>query len=111
MMISFATRPWLNDRPWAVVGWAVLATITPFVLEIAGVFAETSEMTPDGLLIHGTVFVARTARDSVAITIANVVIVLIVGLFALGVARDRRKAERQLYAQAWHLKQLLPREG
>jgi hypothetical protein len=38
------------------------------------------------------------------------VIVFIIGVYALGIARDRRKAERQLYAQAWHLKQLLPRD-
>nr|MBA2542789.1 hypothetical protein [Deltaproteobacteria bacterium] len=47
----------------------------------------------------------------VATIVTNVAIVVLIGIFARGMARDRRIAQRTLFAQKWHLEQLIPKPG
>ncbi|MBA2540136.1 MAG: hypothetical protein H0V17_10915 [Deltaproteobacteria bacterium] len=42
---------------------------------------------------------------------ANVITIVVVGMFANALARSRRDAQRQVEIQAWHLRQLLPTVG
>jgi eukaryotic-like serine/threonine-protein kinase len=109
MLMSSTSMPWINDRRWPILVWAGVATLAPFVLEHFGVFAPTWSLDVAGLHTHGTVFVTTTAIDATVIAAANVIIVLLLAGYMLGIARDRRMAQRRLYVQAWHLHQLLPR--
>jgi hypothetical protein len=43
--------------------------------------------------------------------VANLMIIALVALYARGISRDRRVAQRPLHVQAWHLRQLLPRRS
>jgi eukaryotic-like serine/threonine-protein kinase len=111
MLLSFASIPWLTDRRWALASWSVFAMLMPFLIEAIGITGTTWEMTDRGLLTYGTVLEQRANLDAILTIIANAAIVTLIGTFALGIARDRRKAQRDLYVQAWHLEQLLPKHG
>ena len=109
MLLSSTQLPWLNDRRWAVGIWAVLAAALPIVLEEVGVFAPTWSMTSAGMVIHGSVFEPGHTEPAGTIT-GTILIVLLVALYMRVIVRDRRAAQRRLYLQAWHLRQLLPRQ-
>lgn len=51
----------------------------------------------------GAISRARSSRSHAALA------ELLIALYSLQIARDRRVAQRSLYVQAWHLRQLLPR--
>ena len=71
-------------------------------------FDTTWWLTPDGLVTRGAVFPATTT-GFVVLALANMVGILMVGMYALGLSRDRRDAKQRLHAQAWQLRQLVPR--
>jgi len=109
MLLSSTQLPWLNDRRWAIGIWAVLAAGLPLVLEWVGVFAPTWSMTGAGMAIHGTVFEYGQTEPAGTIT-GTLLVVLLIALYMRVIVRDRRVAQRRLYMQAWHLRQLLPRQ-
>lgn len=107
ILLALTAVPWFNDRRWMVVAWTVAATMTPFVLEWLGVWTSTWHMdAAEGLVSRGVVFPPGHAATTV---LANVGALVVVGAFARRVAHDRRDAQRELFVQAWHLQQLLPR--
>jgi len=108
MLLAVTAMPWLCDRAWAVATWALAAAGLPFILEGIGALAPTFDMTSRGILLEGSIFETRTTVDAVALGAASIAITLLVALYALAIARDRRAAQRSLYVQAWHLRQLLP---
>jgi serine/threonine-protein kinase len=110
MLLSSTSIAWLNDHKWAVIGWTLLATVLPFVLESVGLFAPTWDARPEGMLTHGTLFGSQSAALVNAWTIiaSNVAVTLLLASYALAIARDRRIAQHKLSVQAWHLQQLLP---
>ena len=109
MILSFSSIPWMNDRPWAIMGWAALALLIPLVLEGIGVFDSSWAVGESGILIKSPVFVQATRFDTFMVVGGNIAMMALVGVFARGIARDRRLAQRTLYAQTWHLEQLLPK--
>jgi hypothetical protein len=109
VLLSATALPWLNDRPLAVVGYTVAIVVLPFALEAAGVFAPSWRSSPEGVISKGTVFDPSGEIGLLSAFVANVVLTVIVALFARGVSRDRRLAQHRLYSQTWHLHQLLPR--
>jgi serine/threonine-protein kinase len=111
MLMSFASIPWLSDRRWALVAWSVIAGLVPFAVEAVELSGSTWHMTANGMLIHGTAFQQQTYFDAVMVSVANIAIVTLIGNFVIGIARDRRKATRDHYVQAWHLEQLLPKRS
>jgi len=58
-------------------------------------------MRSDLVRTHGT-------ADAVSLVVVNSVFTVVVALLTLGISRRRRIAQRQIYVQAWHLRQLLP---
>ncbi len=109
VLLAITSVPWVNDRRWVVLVWALLATTLPLVLESIGVFDATWRMTADGLVTHSTIIRPHAWPDALLYVIGNVAITLTVGLYALNFARDRRAAQRAIHVHAWHLQQLLPR--
>jgi hypothetical protein len=66
-------------------------------------------MTADGVLSTGTAL-ARGGRRFSSLFLGNLAIIVVAAFYARAVARDRIQAQRKLQVQAWHLRQLLPRD-
>jgi hypothetical protein len=109
MLASFASNPRILERPELFLGWAVLAVMAPIVLELTGVIPKTWLIT-DGLIkTRSEFFTLHGITDEIALIIANLGFLLSGALFAFGTSAGRRRAERELQVQAWHLRQLLPK--
>ncbi len=108
MALSVASIPWLNDRPLALASWAFLMMLAPFGLELLGL-VEPSWRLQDGLLIQSTIFERTTMIDIGGLILGNATIVMVIAAYTRMIARDRRVAQRALYAHTWHLEQLIPR--
>ena len=65
-------------------------------------------MTRVGLLSFGAVFDQAQVAPGLII-LGHVAAICLVGLYARGIGRDRRDAQRKLFLQAWRLRHLLPK--
>ncbi len=107
--LALSSRSFLaNNRHWMIL-WIIIALMTPVTLEWLGVLEPTWEMTPRGFLVHGTILATSRMRDVVVLAFSQVALAVVVGLFAMSIARAREDAQRRAHIQAWHLQQLLPR--
>ena len=79
------------------------------MLVALGAFPRMWSVSAAGLTNHGSVFANVGATGAGLFAAGSIAAILIVALYALGVARDRREAQHSLLIQAWHLRQLLPR--
>jgi len=109
VVLGLTVIPRLQERPWIVVAWVVLAMSAPVVLEALGLFERTWWLEGDALRVRSAVL-HGTNPTVVAVGLAAVHIgfITMIGRFAQATSRDRRAAERRLHIQAWHLRQLLP---
>ena len=107
-LVALTSLPWLNERTWAVVGWTAAALALPLVFEAVGVLPRTWNLGEGGLLVRSDVIRSHGTTDAVSLIVANSVFTVVVALLTLGISRRRRIAQRQIYVQAWHLRQLLP---
>jgi serine/threonine-protein kinase len=106
--ITLATHRRMSRAPWRILLWTAVAMMLPFALEALGVFAPTWRMTPQGLLVWGTV-VDHYGRVDAAITVVgNLAIVLVPTLLASVIVRGRDDALRELHRREWRLRRLLP---
>jgi hypothetical protein len=86
----------------------VVSWLGPVVLELTGAIGGTFELAAHQLHLTSNVY-ALEGNHTMAILIgANVVTIIVIGLFANALATSRRDALRKTEIQAWHLKQLLP---
>ena len=109
VLAAITSIPWLNERPWVVVLWTIAATVLPLVFEWTGVLPRTARFLDTGILLRSDMLASDVGVGGEAVlVVANVVFTLVVGMFALGISRRRRLAQRQLYIHAWHLGQLIP---
>ena len=111
VMLAIGANRAVDHRPWIPMTWLVIASLVPILLEVVGVLAPTWRIQADGLLSHGTIFDQRTSTDAVGVTIGTLALSIVVGRFILMLTRSRRDSQRKTQIQAWHLKQLLPREA
>ena len=102
--------PYLNKRPLAVLAWTITTTLLPFILEWAGILEPSWAMTPAGLLSFGNVFAQGEMHQGLIIA-GHVAAVCLVAVYARGIGRDRRDAQRRLFLQAWNLRHLLPKQA
>jgi serine/threonine-protein kinase len=108
ILMSAGSQAWFNERRWALALFTVVLVVTPFVLEEVGVFARSWHMEAEGIVSAGTIFL-RGKGSMWPLFCSNLAIIVIVGQYALAITRDRRKAQRALIIQSWHLRQLLPK--
>ncbi len=95
---------------WLLAGLTVLATLAPWLLELAGVLSPRA-------FVSGDSFILRTAAGDLssmgALFGLVLYIVVLIGLATL-LARiqdnERRGVRRNLQIQAWQLKELIPRQ-
>jgi serine/threonine-protein kinase len=100
--------PWLNQRPWVIIGWSVLAVMLPVVLEWIEVLPATWHIGHGRMVIISDMVVSKGRQTELALIAGNLLFTLVIALLALSIARRRRLAQQQLYVQAWHLRHLLP---
>ncbi|MEJ7604661.1 MAG: serine/threonine-protein kinase, partial [Kofleriaceae bacterium] len=109
VLAAITSIPWINERTWVVVLWTLAATTLPLVFEWTGLLPRTLTSNELGLVIRSDMFAADVGMlGELTLVVASFVFTLVVGLFALGISRRRRLAQRQLYIHAWHLGQLIP---
>ena len=110
ILLSASSLPELMERRWALVLWTLACALAPLLLEWAGVFAQSWHVDGTGLVSYGTAFYAGETVDAVVLIAGNIAGLLVVGLFARTIGRDRRDAERRIQLQLWRFQQLLPRQ-
>ncbi len=99
---------WVSERPRLMAAWAVLAVMLPFVIEWIGVLPTSWWLGDDRLVIDSTIVRSDGPAVSVGLIITNLAFVMVFTLLVASVNRERRKAERAMLVQSWHLEQLLP---
>jgi serine/threonine-protein kinase len=107
VLLAFAAHRSLVERRWLLLSWGAVAIVLPFVVEWLGVLDPTWYMASEGLVSQSTIF-GSGDLELITIFIANALFVLVVGSYASLLRRNLWHAQRDLYVQAWHLKQLLP---
>ncbi|HEY5928164.1 MAG TPA: serine/threonine-protein kinase [Kofleriaceae bacterium] len=111
MALSLTSYPQNIDRARLVIAVLVLSWVIPVALEFAGVIESTWYVT-DGAVISTSPMVTIGGDATVGLLVfANVMTIIVFGLFASKLAVSRRDAQRQVEIQAWHLQQLLPKTG
>jgi hypothetical protein len=108
MALSLTSYPQLIDRKWAVIGVLVASWVAPVVLEQQGVLDSTWELVGDRIVLAAAVMTIGGTHTAAILIGANVVTIVVFGLFASALATSRRDAMRQLEVQAWRLRKLLP---
>ena len=107
-LVALTSLPWLNERTWAVIAWTAAALALPLVFEATGVLPRTWSLGEGGMLMRSDLVRTHGTADAVSLVVVNSVFTVVVALLTLGISRRRRIAQRQIYVQAWHLRQLLP---
>jgi eukaryotic-like serine/threonine-protein kinase len=99
-----------SSRTWLALTWLGVAILLPFVFEAVGVLTSTWEVSDAGILEHGTIFHGRGASNVSAVIFGTFALAFVTGAYALSITRARWVAQRATHIQAWHLRQLLPRD-
>jgi serine/threonine-protein kinase len=107
--LFLATRADIARRRWVLIVWVTVTLLTPFLLEAAGIFERTWQMTSDGLVTKGTIVNTVAKVDVVFLAIGQTALAIAVSVFAITTTRAREQAQRNAHIQAWHLRQLIPR--
>jgi serine/threonine-protein kinase len=107
MFVVHCTR---RERPWLIATW-VLALLVPYAIELAGVAPPAYSFRPGELVLHARSLELPRGPTLAALAYTSVTFVVLLAVF-VGRLRDKqREAERRLFVQAWHLRQLFPGKG
>ncbi|HEY1815472.1 MAG TPA: serine/threonine-protein kinase [Kofleriaceae bacterium] len=108
MAVSLTSYPQLIDRARLVIAILIISWVLPVALEAVGVLHSTWRVV-DGEVISTSSLIQIGKISTTALLVgANVITIVVIGMFANALARSRRDAQRQVEIQAWHLRQLLP---
>ena len=107
-LVAMTPIAWINQRTWVTVTWTLVAVMTPILLEWLGFLPKTWGI-GEGAMVVVSDFVRTHGRpDELALVFGNLLFTMVVALMLLTINRERRASQRQLFVQAWHLRQLLP---
>jgi serine/threonine-protein kinase len=107
MFIVHGTR---RERPYLVGIW-VVALLAPYVVEMTGLAPPAYSFRPGELVLHARALELPRGPTLAALAYTSISFVAMLATF-VGRLRDRqRAAERRLFVQAWHLRQLFPGKG
>jgi hypothetical protein len=107
-LVAMTTIPWLNARPWVVIGWTVVAVLAPIILEWIGAMPKTWAISNGRMQIMSDLIRSHGRLEEIALVVISVLFTIIIALLALALSRRRQTAQRALYVHAWHLRQLIP---
>jgi eukaryotic-like serine/threonine-protein kinase len=108
MALSITSYPQNIDRARIVIGILIASWLVPFLLEWQGVISRTWWVVDGAVVSTSSMFRIGGDATVLLLVFANVLGILVFGLFANKLATSRRDAQRQVEIQAWHLRQLLP---
>jgi serine/threonine-protein kinase len=96
-----------TERPWLLGIWSV-AALLPFAIEQLGVVPPAYTFRGDELVLHARALELPRGPTLATLAYTSVAFIVLLGFF-IGRLRDKqREAERRLFVQAWHLRQLFP---
>lgn len=107
MAVSLTSYPQLMRRTPVILAMLIVSWITPVVLERLGVLASTWRVV-DGEVRASSAVITLDAASTAVLIGANVLAIIVTGLFANALARSRHAAQRDVQVQAWQLRKLLP---
>ena len=108
-ILPFSNIPKINDRPWLLYAWCIVAALLPTALEMTGVLSPTLSMgNHEHFFLRSAIFGHSREVGLYWLVISNAVLLLAVARFAIAIGRDRRNVQGRLTNQAWHLRKLLP---
>lgn len=108
MAVSLTSYPQLLDRARLVIGILLISWVLPVALESAGVIDSTWSVVGGTVVSTSTMITIGGTSTTALLIAANLIVIVVIGLFANALARSRREAQRKVEIQAWHLRQLLP---
>ena len=108
--MMFVVHCTARERPWLIATW-VAAILLPYAVELTGVLPPAYSFRPGELVLHARALELPRGPTLAALAYTSVTFVVLLAVF-VGRLRDKqREAERRLFVQAWHLRQLFPGKG
>jgi serine/threonine-protein kinase len=105
--LVFGGRCKASERPWIMLIWSI-AILAPFAVELLHVFPPAYTFERGGIMLHPRAFDLPERPTLFALAYTSVTFMLL-PMLLIGQLRDRqRNADRRLFVQAWHLRQLFP---
>jgi serine/threonine-protein kinase len=105
--VMFVIHGSRRERPWFLAVWTA-AALAPFAVELAGTFPPAASFVNGDLVLHARSISLPFGPTMAALAYTSVSFIVLLCLF-VGKLRDaQRAAERKLFVQAWHLRQLFP---
>jgi serine/threonine-protein kinase len=108
VVLSFSSSPRLLRRRWLLLAWTVVTVMLPITLELVHAIPQTWRVQGGLIQAVSEMYDLDGPVEEVALIVANLGLIIIGTLYAISVNISRRKAQRDLQIQAWHLRQLLP---
>jgi hypothetical protein len=96
-------------RPWQLALLTVIATVSPWILELVGVLDTRTTVAGNTLMLTTAAGELDPAATLVGLFIYIVALIHLAALLSRLEDDDRRKVRRALQLQAWQLRQLVPR--
>ncbi|CAN5546611.1 hypothetical protein BH11MYX1_BH11MYX1_33670 [soil metagenome] len=108
VIMSAMAYPAFVVRPWLLVSIVGASFICPFVLEHAGLFKQTWDISNNQLISHAGALELHGLPTLTLLIGGSLAMIGVAGMFAARFYRIGRDAQRQLVIHAWHLGHLLP---
>ncbi|MBV8761931.1 MAG: serine/threonine protein kinase [Deltaproteobacteria bacterium] len=105
---SVITYPAFLERPAVLLATMLGGWLLPIGLEVAHILPATWTIDHTGLAIHGGAIALDSSAAIGLMIVASLAAVVMAGVQSTVLGRAHRKAQHQLVAQAWQLRQLLP---
>jgi serine/threonine-protein kinase len=96
-------------RPWLLALMTVIATLSPWLLELAGVLPDRTSVSGHTLLLQTAAGELDPRATLAGLFIYIVALIHLAALLSRLQDDDRRKVRRAMQLQSWQLRQLVPR--
>jgi serine/threonine-protein kinase len=106
MFVLHSTRA---ERPWLIGVWATSA-LAPFAAELSGLVPPAYAFRPGELVLRARILEVPPVPTLIALVYTSVSFLVLLSIFVGRLRDQQRAAERRLFVQAWHLRQLFPAE-
>jgi serine/threonine-protein kinase len=104
MFVLHSTRA---ERPWLIGVWATSALL-PFAAELSGLVPPAYAFRAGEIVLHARMLDLPPGPTLTALAYTSVSFLVLLSVFVGRLRDQQRTAERRLFVQAWHLRQLFP---
>ncbi len=109
IMVSLLAAHRRLVRPWLLAFVTAVATLLPWLLELAGVFDTRMSVSGSSIIIETAATQLEPSATLAGLFIYIVALIHLAALIARLSDDDRRKVRRAMQLQSWQLRQLVPR--